>query len=53
MNSIVLPAERAEARNVIFSNGNSRSSSMLRMSWPTAPVAPTMAIESNTDGILL
>jgi hypothetical protein len=25
----------------------------LRMSWPTAPVAPTMAIDSNTDGILL
>src|SRR6478736_4865702 len=22
---------------------------MERMSWPTAPVAPTMAIESNTD----
>ena len=49
VNSIVLPAERAEARNVIFSCGKSRSSSMVRMSWPTAPVAPTMAIESNTE----
>ena len=51
LNSIVLPAQRAEARNVIFSCGKSRSSSMLRMSWPTAPVAPTMAIVSNTGRI--
>src|SRR5437016_6282699 len=37
------PALRGEARNLIDAAGNFRSSSTLRISSPTAPVAPTTA----------
>src|SRR5437899_8918737 len=38
-----LPAERAEASNVNFPTGKLRFSSVLIISTPTAPVAPTTA----------
>ena len=38
------PCERAEAKNRIVVAGKSRSSSSLRITWPTCPVAPTTPI---------
>jgi len=49
---ISLPAERAEARNLIRWKGNLRSSSSWRMIVPTAPVAPTTATDSYTYRLL-
>ena len=43
-NEISCPVERGEARATISSTGNSRSDSVLMISRPTAPVAPTTAI---------
>ena len=39
---ISLPADFAEASNLISETGRSRFSKRLIISWPTAPVAPTM-----------
>ncbi len=41
--SIVVPAEREEAKKRISSTGKSRSMRIARMTVPTCPVAPTMA----------
>ena len=49
----VLPAERAEARNLMRRMGNLRSSNSRKIIVPTAPVAPTTAIVSNTAKNLL
>ncbi len=40
----LLPAERAEAKNRTLSAGKFRSSSRVRMTMPTCPVAPTTAM---------
>src|SRR5688500_18318673 len=50
MNSTVLPAERADASSFRFLMGNLRSARTLRNSWPTAPVAPTMATLTDMGG---
>src|SRR5688572_8017081 len=42
-NVAVLPALRAEARSLRFLIGKFRSARTVSSSWPTAPVAPTMA----------
>ena len=49
--AIFLPADRCEARNLISRKGNFRDWSSSRMMEPTAPVAPTTAMESNTDKV--
>jgi hypothetical protein len=41
---MVEPAERDEAKKRMSSTGNSRSSSIERITVPTWPVAPTIAI---------
>ena len=43
LNFSFLPTERAEASNVSLPNGKLRFSSVLIISMPTAPVAPTTA----------
>ena len=40
-NSSFLPCDRAEAKNRTAVAGKSRSSSSVRITWPTCPVAPT------------
>ena len=42
-NASLLPTERADASNVNFPAGKLRFSSVLSISMPTAPVAPTIA----------
>ena len=42
-NPTVVPAERAEPSRVNFPTGNPRRRSTSSNSWPTAPLAPTMA----------
>ena len=44
LNSSVLPAERAEASSFREATGKFRRSRTRRISTPTAPVAPTMAM---------
>src|SRR6185312_5787608 len=44
LNSSVLPTERAEARSLREATGKFRRSRTRRISTPTAPVAPTMAM---------
>src|SRR5205814_1626832 len=52
LNSIVLPALRSDARNLMQRRGNCRSTSTCRMTSPTAPVAPTTATLGNTSKTL-
>ena len=40
-NGSFLPSDRAEAKNRTLVAGKSRSSSSVRITWPTCPVAPT------------
>src|SRR5207244_3632035 len=51
-NSIVLPALRSEARNLMARKGNLCSVRTCRMISPTAPVAPTTATLGTTKGFL-
>ena len=43
-NGNFFPCERAEAKNRTLLTWKSRSSSSLRITWPTCPVAPTTPI---------
>src|SRR5438105_13386727 len=50
--SMLLPALRSEARNLIVRQGKSRSIRTCRMISPTAPVAPTTATLGVTFNVL-
>ena len=45
-NGSLRPCERADAKNRTLVAGKSRSSSNLRITWPTWPVAPTIPIDN-------
>src|SRR6266540_6902663 len=53
LNSTVLPALFAEARNLMDRTGKRRSASTRRIKSPTAPVAPTTATFTDTGAPLL
>ena len=46
---MVVPAERADAKKRISSNGKSRSMRTLRITPPTCPVAPTIPTRMTSE----